>query len=172
MWYFVFLSPELMCSLATEAQLNTALNLPEDGHIEDSVFSWTSDHQNIDMTQSVEDSNNVCENLIIQIWTSFLKSTNLEEISQPSPIDDNLSDENSSKNVNENIIRDTKSFEVGIHEPFTINSTEATYVNTSLNLPQNDQVESPNRRELRKRAAESLIIQGERMKSVQEDQTG
>ena len=54
----------------------------------------------------------------------------MEEFSQPSPIDDNLSDQNS----------------------------------TSLNLPHNDQVESLNRRELRKMAAESLIIQGKRMK--------
>ena len=77
-------------------------------------------------------------------------------------INGNLSDENSS-NVNKNIIRDVTSFEVGIHKPFTTNSTEATYVNTSLNLPHNDQVESPNRRELRK-GADSLIIQGERMK--------
>ena len=57
------LSPELMCSLATEAQLNITLNLQEDGHIEDPFFSWTSDHQNIDTTQSVEDSNNVCEKI-------------------------------------------------------------------------------------------------------------
>lgn len=160
------LSPELMCALATEAQLNAALNLPEDGHIEDSYFSWTSDHQIIDTTHSVEDYSNVCEdNLIVQIPTSLLKSTNFEEISQPSPIDDNLSDENSSI-VNENSIRDTTSLEVRIHEPSTTNTSNAraTYVNTSLDLSHNDQVESPNRRELRIRAAESLIIQGEHMK--------
>ena len=73
-----------MSSLANEAQLNKALNLPEDGCIEDAYFSWTdSDHHNINTTQSVEDTNNACQNLTIQIPTSLLQRTYLEENSQP-----------------------------------------------------------------------------------------
>ena len=53
--------------------------------------------------------------------------------------------------------------DVEFQEP-DLDNTDAIHTETSFNLQQNDEIESPNRHELRKRAAESLSIQGEYMK--------
>ena len=107
------------------------------------------------------------ENLTTQIPTSLLQRTYLEENSQPCTpqhsLIPNIIANESTSNVCNIFSRTTTPSDVEFQEP-DLDNTDAIHTETSFNLPQNDEIESPNRHELRKRAAESLSIQGEYMK--------